>query len=75
MISLKLRGMRNNESGGRKCPLCPEAGRQGRATVPQLGLFVQGDFRGTIDWTSQAAESRPQIDLKGSFVGGIQGRF
>jgi len=45
------------------------------ATVPQLGLFVQGDFRGTIDWTSQAAESRPQIDLKGSFVGGLQGRF
>jgi hypothetical protein len=45
------------------------------ATVPQLGLFVQGDFRGTIDWTSQAAESRPQIDLKGSFAGGIQGRF
>lgn len=45
------------------------------ATVPQLGLFVQGDFRGTIDWTSQAAESRPQIDLKGSILGGIQGRF
>jgi hypothetical protein len=45
------------------------------ATVPQLGLFVQGDFRGTIDWTSQGAESRPQIDLKGSFLGGIQGRF
>ncbi len=45
------------------------------ATVPQLGLFVQGDFRGTIDWTSQNAESRPQIDLKGSFAGGIQGRF
>jgi hypothetical protein len=45
------------------------------AAVPQLGLFVQGDFRGTIDWTSQAAESRPQIDLKGSFFGGIQGRF
>jgi peptidoglycan hydrolase-like protein with peptidoglycan-binding domain len=45
------------------------------ATVPQLGLFVQGDFRGTIDWTSQAAESRPQIDLKGSIVGGLQGRF
>ncbi len=44
-------------------------------TVPQLGLFVQGDFRGTIDWTSQAAESRPQIDLKGSILGGIQGRF
>ena len=45
------------------------------ATVPQLGLFVQGDFRGTIDWTSQAAESRPLIDLKGSFAGGILGRF
>jgi hypothetical protein len=43
--------------------------------VPQLGLFVQGDFRGTIDWTSEAAQSRPQIDLKGSFLGGIQGRF
>src|SRR5262245_63464506 len=23
------------------------------ATVPQLGLFGQGDFKGTIDWTSQ----------------------
>jgi peptidoglycan hydrolase-like protein with peptidoglycan-binding domain len=45
------------------------------ATVPQLGLFVQGDFRGTIDWTSQAAESRPLIDLKGSILGGLQGRF
>ena len=44
-------------------------------TVPQLGLFVQGDFRGTIDWTSQAAESRPQIDFKGSIAGGILGRF
>jgi Putative peptidoglycan binding domain len=43
--------------------------------VPQLGLFGQGDFKGTIDWTSQAAQSRPQIDLKGSFLGGIQGRF
>ena len=43
--------------------------------VPQLGLFGQGDFKGTIDWTSQAAQSRPQIDLQGSFLGGIQGRF
>jgi len=43
--------------------------------VPKLGLFVQGDFRGTIDWTSQAAQSRPEIDLKGSFSSGIQGRF
>ncbi|WP_428668426.1 peptidoglycan-binding domain-containing protein [Reyranella sp.] len=45
------------------------------STVPQLGLFVQGDFKGTIDWTSQTAESRPQIDLKGSILGGLQGRF
>lgn len=45
------------------------------STVPQLGLFVQGDFRGTIDWTSQAAESRPQIDFKGSIAGGVLGRF
>lgn len=45
------------------------------ATVPQLGLFVQGDFKGTVDWTSQTAESRPQVDLKGSIFGGLQGRF
>ena len=45
------------------------------STVPQLGLFVQGDFKGTMDWTSQTAESRPQIDLKGSIFGGLQGRF
>jgi peptidoglycan hydrolase-like protein with peptidoglycan-binding domain len=45
------------------------------STVPQLGLFAQGDFKGTIDWTSQTAESRPQIDLKGSIFGGLQGRF
>lgn len=43
--------------------------------VPQLGLFGQGDFKGTIDWTSQTAQSRPQIDLRGSFLGGIEGRF
>jgi len=45
------------------------------ATVPQLGVFGQGDFKGTIDWTSQSAESRPQIDMKGSFVLGVLGRF
>jgi len=43
--------------------------------VPQLGIFAQGDFRGTIDWTSQTAQSRPEIDLRGSFLGGIVGRF
>lgn len=45
------------------------------AGVPQLGLFVQGDFRGTVDWTTQAAQSRPQADFKGSFVLGVQGNF
>ncbi len=43
--------------------------------VPQLGLFGQGDFKGTIDWTSQAAQSRPLLDLKGSFILGVEGRF
>ncbi len=43
--------------------------------VPQLGLFGQGDFKGTIDWTSESAQSRPQIDLQGSFLSGIEGRF
>lgn len=43
--------------------------------IPQLGIFAQGDFKGTIDWTSQAAQSTPLIDLKGSFMGGVVGRF
>ena len=43
--------------------------------VPQLDLFGQGDFKGTIDWTSQAAQSRPQIDLNGSIRLGIVGHF
>jgi len=43
--------------------------------VPQLGLFGQGDFKGTIDWTTQTAQSRPLLDLKGSFLIGIEGRF
>ncbi|MFO1368253.1 MAG: peptidoglycan-binding domain-containing protein [Marinagarivorans sp.] len=43
--------------------------------IPQLGIFAQGDFKGTIDWTSQAAQSTPLIDMKGSFMGGVVGRF
>ncbi|GAC1410655.1 MAG: hypothetical protein NVSMB6_11320 [Burkholderiaceae bacterium] len=46
-----------------------------RSQVPQLGVFGQGDFKGTIDWTSQGAQSRPQIDIKGSFAIGVEGRF
>jgi hypothetical protein len=38
-------------------------------------LVVQGDLRGTIDWTGKAVQSRPEIDLKGSILGGIEGRF
>ena len=45
------------------------------ATVPQLGLFGQGDFKGTIDWTSEKAQSGPLLDLKGTFIVGIEGRF
>jgi hypothetical protein len=43
--------------------------------VPQLGVFGQGDFKGTIDWTSEKAQSRPLVDLKGSVLVGIEGRF
>ena len=43
--------------------------------VPQLGLFGQGDFKATIDWTSQSAQSRPQFNITGSFLTGIGGTF
>ena len=46
------------------------------ALVPQLGWSVGGDFKGTIDWASEAAQSRPLIDLKGSVIQiVIEGRF
>jgi peptidoglycan hydrolase-like protein with peptidoglycan-binding domain len=45
------------------------------ATVPQLGLFGQGDFKGTIDWTSEKAQSQPLLYLKGTVIVGIEGRF
>lgn len=43
--------------------------------VPQLGLFAQGDFKGLIDWTSPAAQSKPQVDLKGNIAIGVKGTF
>lgn len=46
-----------------------------RALVPQLGLFGQGDFKAIIDWTSEKAQSRPLLDIKGSALVGIEGRF
>ncbi len=45
------------------------------STVPQLGLIIRGDFGGTIDWTSESAQSRPQVELKGSFFTGLGGVF
>jgi putative peptidoglycan binding protein len=45
------------------------------ATAPKLGLFGQGDFKGTIDWTSEKALSRPLLDLKGTVIVGLEGRF
>jgi len=45
------------------------------ALVPQLGLFFQGDFKATFDWTSKAAQSRPQVDVKGVGIIGVQGVF
>lgn len=43
--------------------------------VPQLGVFGQGDFKSTFDWTSQAAQSRPLFDASGTFITGVVGRF
>lgn len=45
------------------------------AIVPQLGLFGQGDFKGRVDWTSESALSLPQVDLSGTVIGGVVGRF
>ena len=65
----------SSPSGERQRPLRAQADRQAWVAGATTGLFGQGDFKGTIDWTSQAAQSRPQIDLQGSFLGGIVGRF
>ena len=44
--------------------------------VPQLGLFVPRRFQGHHRLDEPEQHSRDQqIDLKGSFLGGIQGRF
>jgi hypothetical protein len=46
-----------------------------RATAPQLGIFGQGDFKGTVDWTREKAQSGPKVDMKGLVIVGIEGRF
>lgn len=43
--------------------------------IPQLGLFARGDFKATIDWTSNVAQSRPLIDMQGNFGVGLKGVF
>jgi peptidoglycan hydrolase-like protein with peptidoglycan-binding domain len=43
--------------------------------VPQLGIFGQGDFKGLVDWTSQKAQSKPLLDISGSVIIGVEGRF
>lgn len=45
------------------------------AGVPQLGVSVGGDFQMKIDWTSEKAQSRPQVDMQGSVLVGLEGRF
>jgi hypothetical protein len=45
------------------------------SAVPQLGLFAQGDFKSTVDWTSETANSRLLVDMKGAFLTGVVGRF
>lgn len=41
----------------------------------RLGLFVGGDFKGEIDWTSEKAASRPLLILQGSVLSGLGGTF
>jgi peptidoglycan hydrolase-like protein with peptidoglycan-binding domain len=41
----------------------------------KLGLFVGGDFKALLDYTSQRATSRPLLDLQGSATTGLVGVF
>ena len=46
-----------------------------RLAIPQLGIFINADFKATIDWTSNLAQSRPLVDMKGNFGIGFKGTF
>lgn len=41
----------------------------------KLGLFVGGDFKAVLDYTSERATSRPLLDLHGSATTGVVGVF
>lgn len=41
----------------------------------KLGLFVGGDFKAVLDYTSERATSRPLLDLQGSATTGVVGVF
>ena len=48
--------------------------RRGPAGL-KLGFFAKGDFKGELDYTSPKAESRPLLQIEGSILLGVDGRF
>ena len=41
----------------------------------KLGLFAKGDFKGTVDYTSELATATPLFLMQGAFTLGFDGRF
>ena len=41
----------------------------------KLGIFAKGDFKGTVDYTSERATSTPLFQMQGAFSLGLDGRF
>jgi len=41
----------------------------------KLGLFAKGDFKGTLDYTSELATATPLFLMQGAFTFGFDGRF
>ena len=41
----------------------------------KLGIFAKGDFKGTVDYTSERATSTPLFQMQGAFSLGFDGRF
>lgn len=48
---------------------------RGGASGLKLGIFAKGDFKGTIDYTSERATSTPLFQMQGAFSLGFDGRF
>lgn len=44
-------------------------------TSVKLGIFARGDFKGTVDYTSERATSTPLFQMQGAFTIGLDGRF